>query len=145
MGGDGTPDGRLRPPSPGFSRAQRGPRGSEPGARSPGGGAVAVRAGPGCGSREVGARRCGRAAAKEEKSGAVTVNTRPQKILSRSPAVSAFCAPFPLPHPFPQTTLGIRTLQFPPLLGLGPCKLQDPRVPARKIETIDERKNYTYT
>lgn len=74
-------------------------------ARSLGGGAVAVRLGTGCGSREVGARRCGTAAAGEKISGAGTVKTRPQMVLWCSSAAPASCAPFSLLHPFPQTAL----------------------------------------
>lgn len=116
----------------GFSPAPRRPRRSEPRAHILGGGAVAVCPGPGCGSREVGARRCGTAAAGEGISGAGTIKKRPQMVLRCSPAVPATCTPFPQPLPIPQTTLWIRTLQSPPLLGLVPCKLQDRRVPARK-------------
>lgn len=52
--------------------------------------------------------------------------------------------PLPLPHPFSRTALRIRTLQSPPLLGLGPCKLQGQRVRARKSKrSIRERITYT--
>lgn len=93
-----------------------------------------------------GARRCGTTAAREEIWGAVTVKMGPQMVLWCSPAVPASCAPFPLPHPFSQTSLRIRTLQSPPLLGLGPCKLQDQRAAARKSKrSIRERITYTHS
>lgn len=123
-----------------------GPAVHEARARSPGGGAVAVRAGTLLQKPRGGARRCGTTAAREEILGAVTVKMGPQMVLWCSPAVPASCAPFPLPHPFSQTTLRIRTLQSPPLLGLGPCKLQDQRAAARKSKrSIRERITYTHS
>lgn len=148
-------DGRTRPRSAGRDLGPQASAGAdwtggrvELGSRSLSGSAVSVSAGPDCGSQEEGAVHRGHCRVQKVISGAETVETRPQMVLRCSsgavPEIRASRAPLPQSHPLPQMTCRTLTLHSPPLLGLGLCKLQDCRVPARKSKrSMRERITYT--
>lgn len=134
---------RLR--SPGSSRALRGPRRAEPGARSPGGearwqcakvpAAEAVRWGP-----DAAATR-----PPEKRFRELELSKRVRRGSSvQSSRSCVLCPPFPVSSLPSHHTSGLHSPISTPS-WFRTLRTARPASPSKKIETIDEGKNYIYT